>query len=58
MRNTTKIVGYVLSVLSVLFLVSGIIEEEYYLFIPAVLLFIFSFFNMGCLKYNCDINDN
>lgn len=54
MKNITKIVGYTLSLL---FLVSGIIEKEYLLLLPAVLLFSFSFFNLGCLKYNCGIND-
>jgi hypothetical protein len=55
MRNKTKIIGYILSLF---FLLSSIFEESIILLLVAIFLFAFSYFKLGCLKYNCDYNDD
>lgn len=54
MRNITKIVAYLLSAF---FLIAGIVNENVIMIVISVLYFTFSYFNMGCLKQNCLIDD-
>lgn len=54
MINWTKIVSYSLSIF---FLIAGIINENLVMIIVSVSYFAFSYFNLGCLKQNCSIDD-
>lgn len=55
MRKTTKIVAYIIGIF---FLVSGIVNENIPMVAVSIGYFVFSYFNMGCLKQNCSIDDS
>lgn len=55
MRKLTKIVAYLIGIF---FLISGIANNNVPMIIIAICYFIFSFFNLGCLKHNCSLDDN
>lgn len=54
MINWTKIVSYILSLF---FVIAGIVNGNLIMIIISVSYFAFSYFNMGCLKQNCSIDD-
>lgn len=55
MRKITKIVAYTIGIF---FLVSGIVNENIPMIAISIGYFVFSYFNMGCLKQNCYIDDS
>lgn len=54
MINWTKIVSYMLSLF---FLITGIVNQNLIMILISVSYFAFSYFNLGCLKQNCSIDD-
>lgn len=55
MRKLIKIVAYTIGIF---FLVSGIVNENIPMIVISIGYFVFSYFNMGCLKQNCSIDDS
>lgn len=55
MRKITKIVA---NLLGIFFLISGIVNENVPMIAISIGYFIFSYFNLGCLKQNCSIDDS
>ncbi|MER3329470.1 MAG: hypothetical protein RIF34_07830 [Candidatus Kapaibacterium sp.] len=55
MKIITKIVAYILGLF---FLMSGIANQNIAMIAISIGYFIFSYFNMGCLKQNCSIDDS
>ena len=53
-RKLTKIIAYTIGIF---FFVSGIINENIPMIAISIGYFVFSYFNMACLKQNCIIDD-
>lgn len=55
MRKLTKIVAYTIGLF---FFVAGIVNENIPMIAISIGYFVFSYFNKGCLKQNCSIDDS
>lgn len=55
MRKSTKYVAYILSLF---FFISGLINLNLLMIVISIAYFVFAYFNHGCLKQNCSLDDS